>query len=91
MSALTKIYERTHELSTIRRGMSLGITTIELPGVSSDDLQRRLHEHHQILTQAMTDNSRAPEIRGLRITPNVYTTLAELDRLISALRRIPWR
>ena len=68
--------------------MSMGITTIELPGVASDDLQRRLREHHRILTQSMTDNSRAPEIRGLRITPNVYTTLAELDRLISALGRI---
>ena len=60
--------------------MSMGITTIELPGVSSDDLQKRLRERHRILTQSMAGNSRAPEIRGLRITPNVYTTPAELDR-----------
>ena len=65
--------------------MSIGITTIELPGVDSDDLQKRLRRRHRILTQSMADNKRAPEIRGLRITPNVYTTPAELDRLVAAL------
>jgi selenocysteine lyase/cysteine desulfurase len=66
--------------------MSIGITTVELPGVFSDDLQKRLRERHQIVTQSMAGNKRAPEVRGLRITPNVYTTLAELDRLVGALR-----
>ena len=66
--------------------MSIGITTIELPGVLSDDLQKRLRERHQILTQSMFGNKRAPEIRGLRITPNVYTTPAELDRLVASLK-----
>jgi selenocysteine lyase/cysteine desulfurase len=66
--------------------MSIGITTIELPGVASNSLEKRLRGRHQILTQAMDDNKRAPEIRGLRITPNVYTTPAELDRLVAALK-----
>ena len=67
-------------------GMSIGINTIELPEVLSDSLQKRLRERHQILTQSMAGNKRAPEIRGLRITPNVYTTPAEIDRLVSALK-----
>jgi len=66
--------------------MSVGITTVELPGVNSDDLQKRLRKRHRILTQSMADNRRAPEIRGLRVTPNVYTTTAELDRLVTALK-----
>jgi selenocysteine lyase/cysteine desulfurase len=66
--------------------MSIGITTIEMPDVSSDDLQKRLRERHRILTQSMSGNKRALEIRGLRITPNVYTTPAELDRLVTALK-----
>jgi selenocysteine lyase/cysteine desulfurase len=66
--------------------MSIGITTIELPGVDSDGLQKRLRERHKILTQAMTGSMNSPEIRGLRITPNVYTTPAELDRLVAALK-----
>ncbi len=66
--------------------MSIGITTIALPGVDPDGLQQRLRERHNILTQSMTGNHRAPEISGLRITPNVYTTPAELDRLVAALQ-----
>ena len=66
--------------------MSIGITTIELPGVYSDGLQKRLRERHKILTQSMAGDKRAPEIGGLRLTPNVYTTPAELDRLVAALK-----
>jgi selenocysteine lyase/cysteine desulfurase len=66
--------------------MSIGIATIELPGEPSDRLQKRLRERYKVLTQSMADNSRAPEIQGLRITPNVYTTPAELDRLIAGLK-----
>ncbi len=72
--------------TTAEPAMSIGITTIELPGVLSDDLQKGLRRQHQILTQSMAGNRRAPEIRGLRITPNVYTTPAELDRLVAALK-----
>lgn len=68
--------------------MRSGITTIELPGANSDALQQRLRERHQILTQSMTGNKRAPEIRGLRITPNVYTTPSEIDRLVVALKTV---
>jgi isopenicillin-N epimerase len=66
--------------------MSIGITTVELPGLSSDDLQKRLRERRRILTQSMAGSTRAPEIRGLRVTPNVYTTPAELDLLVAALK-----
>jgi selenocysteine lyase/cysteine desulfurase len=33
----------------------------------------------------MKGNRRAPEIRGLRVSPNVYTTPAELDRFVAAV------
>ena len=72
--------------TTADSAMSVGITTLELPGVHSDALQKRLRKRHRILTQSMDGNKRAPEIRGLRITPNVYTTPAELDRLVASLQ-----
>lgn len=67
--------------------MSCGITTIELPDVDPAALQARLRERDAILVQAMTGLVRAPEIRGLRVTPNVYTSPAELDRLAAAIGR----
>lgn len=64
--------------------MSYGLTVVEFAGVDSAALQRRLRERHNILVQAMSSRS-APEIRGIRVSPNVYTTPAELDRFVRAL------
>jgi selenocysteine lyase/cysteine desulfurase len=65
--------------------MSLGLTTVELPGVDAKALRGRLRQRHRILVQAMSGNARAPAIRGIRVSPNVYTTPAELDRFVAAL------
>lgn len=67
--------------------MSLGLTTVELPGVDARALQRRLRQRHRILVQGMSGHARTPGILGLRVSPNVYTTPAELDRFVAALAR----
>lgn len=63
---------------------SVGICTIEVPGIDPNALQRRLRTRG-VLVQSMAGNTRAPEIRGIRVTPNVFTTPAELDRFVTAL------
>ncbi len=65
--------------------MSCGLCTVELPGTDAAALKRRLFERDRILVQAMGGSPRSPEIRGLRVTPHVYTTPAELDRFVAAL------
>jgi selenocysteine lyase/cysteine desulfurase len=65
--------------------MALGLTTVELPGADPAVLQKRLRARDRILVQAMVGNARAPHVRGLRVSPNVYTTPAELDRFVDAL------
>lgn len=69
--------------------MSTGLCTVELPGTDPDLLQDRLRQRHSILVQALANyppgSQRRPEIRGLRVTPNVYTTPDELDRFVTAL------
>src|SRR5690606_21828707 len=65
--------------------MSCGITTVALPGVDASKLQQRLRERDGILVQAMTDLPRSPEIHAIRVTPNVYTPLEELDRFVNAI------
>ena len=42
----------------------------------------------RIFVQNMGGSQRTPEIRGVRVTPNVYTTPAELDRFVAALGRV---
>lgn len=68
--------------------MSISLCTLELPGVEAGALQRGLRERHRILVQAMSGNARTPEIRGVRVSPNVFTTPAELDRLVAALASV---
>lgn len=65
--------------------MSCGLTVVEIPGAAAKPLQQRLREKHAVLVQAMTDNARAPRIQGIRISPNVYTSPAEMDRFSKAL------
>jgi isopenicillin-N epimerase len=65
--------------------MSCGLCTAELPGWDAEALQARLLERDGILVQPMSGNARTPEIRGVRVSPNVYTSLPELDRLVAAL------
>ncbi|HEX2188044.1 MAG TPA: aminotransferase class V-fold PLP-dependent enzyme [Longimicrobiaceae bacterium] len=65
--------------------MSCGLCTVEVPGLDAMALQKRLLARDRILVQAMAGNARTPEIRGVRVSPNVFTTPAELDRLVRAL------
>ncbi len=61
---------------------------IELPGMEPQEIQKRLRQRERILVQAMADNTRASEICGVRVSPNVYNTPAELDRFVVALARV---
>lgn len=65
--------------------MSVGLTTMELDGVDAEALQKELRSRYGILVQAMSGSARTPEIRGIRVSPNVFTSPAELDRLVEVL------
>ncbi|PAP78647.1 hypothetical protein BSZ37_03720 [Rubrivirga marina] len=65
--------------------MSLGLCTIELPGLDAEAVKERLQQEHGLVVQPMGGLGRTPHIRGVRVSPNVYTTPAELDRLVAAL------
>ncbi len=74
--------------TTADPAMSIGLTTLEIPGVESDSIQDRLRQQHKILIQSMAGNKRDPQIRGIRVSPNVYTTPAELNRLVTSLKQL---
>jgi selenocysteine lyase/cysteine desulfurase len=63
---------------------SCALAMADVEGVEPVDVQTRLWEENRILVRAI----RHPEFQGVRVTPNVYTTLDELDRFVEAMRRI---
>lgn len=64
--------------------MSCGIATVEIIGIEPPALQSYLFDKHKIFTTAIVHD----EFKGLRITPNVYTTLDELDRFCDVMEHV---
>lgn len=63
---------------------SCGIANVEIEGIEPGALTSYLMRKHKIFTVAIVHD----EFRGLRITPNVYTTLQELDRFAEVMTHV---
>jgi isopenicillin-N epimerase len=66
---------------------SCAIGTVEIDGVEPGALASHLMGAHKIFTTPIVHE----EFRGLRITPNLYTTLKELDRFCDVMERVARR
>jgi isopenicillin-N epimerase len=67
---------------------SCGLAVFEVGSVDSGKLRDHLWDKHRIVVQSMRQEGRAPEIHGIRVTPNVYTLVTDLDRLVYAVERV---
>jgi len=65
--------------------MSCGIATVGIEGVHPVALRDYLWNEHRIQTARIF---RGELIQGLRISPNVYTTLSELDRFSEHMEHV---
>jgi selenocysteine lyase/cysteine desulfurase len=63
---------------------SCGIANVGIEGVTPPDLMKLLFEQHKIWTVSINGVG----VHGVRVTPQVYTTPAELDAFVKALRVI---
>jgi len=63
---------------------SCAIANVEVVGVEPTAIGAYLFNKHRIFTTPILHE----EFKGLRITPNVYTTLGELDRFCDEVERI---
>ena len=79
--------DRVRILTPLDTPDGAGICLVSVAGLAPDPLGAWLHSRHRIITTPITH----PEFSGLRITPNVYTTLDEIDlftdRMLTAIRR----
>jgi selenocysteine lyase/cysteine desulfurase len=63
---------------------SCGITLVQIDGVETGKLAHHLREKYKIISTTIGNK----DFSGLRITPNVYATLGEIDILAEALHRV---
>ena len=66
---------RVKILTPLNDTESCGIALIHVDGIDTEKLQAYLWDKHRIMTTPIVHK----EFNGLRITPSVYTTPAELD------------
>ena len=61
-----------------------GVGNVGIEGIEPADLAEILMKDYRIFTVAID----RPGVRGLRISPNIYTTTGELDSLVDAIREL---
>jgi len=66
---------------------SCAIANVQIEGVNPSAVGSYLFDKHRIYTTPIVHE----EFQGIRITPNVYTTLGELDRFCEVMERIATR
>jgi selenocysteine lyase/cysteine desulfurase len=81
---LLKADPRVRVLTPLNDTESCGIGLIHVEGVETPKLQADLWEKHRIMTTPIEH----PEFNGLRITPNVYTTPAEIDLFAEKIEEV---
>jgi selenocysteine lyase/cysteine desulfurase len=77
-------HDRVKLQTTLDPGQSCGIGVVDVEGVDPGGIGRYLWDTHRIIVTPI----RHADFQGNRITPNVYTTIEELDRFIDAMEHI---
>lgn len=67
--------------TSLKPGFGCGVGTIDLPGKKLTDMELFLFNNYKIHASPIAWEN----IKGMRITPNVYTTTKQLDVLVEAI------
>jgi selenocysteine lyase/cysteine desulfurase len=85
---LTKL-DRIELHTSLDPARSCAIGTVGIKGMPPGDIVSKLWANHRIIATPITVGAAdAVEYAGVRITPNVYTTLDEVDTFIGAMTRL---
>ncbi|MEZ5292185.1 MAG: aminotransferase class V-fold PLP-dependent enzyme [Vicinamibacterales bacterium] len=77
--------------SNLAEGQTWGLAVVSIDGVDANKLVSHLWDAHRIvITSIGHDNPDDPSMsyRALRVTPNIYTTLEEIDTFVDAMRAV---
>jgi selenocysteine lyase/cysteine desulfurase len=84
-------HPRIRILTNLDAGQAWGLATMEVEGVNAQALERYLFDTHRIIVTAEVDQKRPGPVfehQGLRVSPNVYTTIGEIDAFVSAMQGV---
>jgi len=77
--------------SSLEPGQTWGLAVLSVDGIDSSRLVTHLWDRHRIVITAIGhQNAKEPQLsyRGLRVTPNIYTPLEEIDTFVTAMQDV---
>ena len=76
-------HDRVRLHTSLAPGRAGGIATVEIEGLEPGPLVSWLWKRHKILVTPITH----ADFRGVRVSPHVYTTPAEIERFVAAMEQ----
>ncbi len=70
--------------TSLKPQYSCALANFSINGIKPGDLSNRLFKEYKIHTSPIEWEN----IHGVRITPHVYTTLYDLDKMVDAIHKI---
>jgi selenocysteine lyase/cysteine desulfurase len=67
--------------SSLRPGDTYGLANVGVQGIAAADINRFLWDKYRIITATIARS----DYQGVRVTPNIYTTLEEIDTFSTAM------
>jgi selenocysteine lyase/cysteine desulfurase len=83
-----KQHPRVRILSNLEPGQTWGVAMVGIDGVDPRALSQHMMDRYRIVVNAVTGGTPPAQVfdySGLRVTPNVYTTLEEVDTFAEAM------
>ena len=83
-----KDHPRVRLHSSLEKGQTWGVAMVGIDGVDPRALSQHMMDRYRIVVNAVTGGSPPNQVfdySGLRVTPNVYTTLEEIDTFAQAM------
>ena len=77
--------------SSLEAGQTWGLAVVSINGVDTNKLVTHLWDKYRIVITAVGHNNEkvpAFSYRGLRVTPNIYTPLEEIDTFVEAMTAV---
>ena len=76
--------DRVRLHTSLKPGFAAGIATVQVDGIDSGDLVSHLWKQQRIIAVPI----KHAEFEGVRVSPNLFTTLQELDRFCDAMEAV---
>jgi selenocysteine lyase/cysteine desulfurase len=66
----------------------MGFASFAIDGIPSKQVAQRLHDQHKLVVQSKAERPFKPFAEAVRVTPQPYATLRELDRFVAAVTAV---